>query len=143
MAKTILRRDIEMNRRTILKIGVGILVIGGGIGYFMFQAMQSSWAYYYSVDDFAAAGAAGQGQSFRLAGRVKPGSIQRDLENVTLRFTLAGSQAELPVQYKGVTPDNFVEDREVVVEGRLASGGVFQADTLMTRCESKYQAKVE
>jgi len=25
-----------MNRKTILKIGVGILVIGGGIGYFMY-----------------------------------------------------------------------------------------------------------
>ncbi len=132
-----------MNRKTILKIAVGILVIGGGIGYFMYQAMQSSWAYYYSVDDFSTAGAAVQGQTFRLAGRVKPGSIERDLEHVTLRFTLAGAKAELPVQYKGVTPDNFVEDREVVVEGRLASGGVFQADTLMTRCESKYQAKVK
>ncbi len=132
-----------MNRRTVLKIAVGILVIGGGIGYFMYQAIQSSWAYYYSVDDFSTAGAAVQGHSFRLAGRVKPGSIERDMEHVTLRFTLAGAKAELPVQYKGVTPDNFVEDREVVVEGRLTSGGVFQADTLMTRCESKYQAKVK
>jgi len=131
-----------MNRKTILKIGIGILVIGGGIGYFMYQAMQSSWAYYYSVDDFSAAGVA-QGQSFRLAGRVKPGSVERDLEHVTLRFTLAGAQAQLPVEYQGVTPENFTEDREVVVEGHLAPTGVFQADTLMTRCESKYQAKVK
>ncbi len=132
-----------MNAKTVVKVGIGILVIGGGIGYFMFQAMQSSWAYYYSVDDFAAAGSTSQGQSFRLAGRVKPGSIERDLQNLTLRFTLAGAQAQLPVQYKGVTPDNFTEDREVVVEGRLAASGVFLADTLMTRCESKYQAKVK
>jgi cytochrome c-type biogenesis protein CcmE len=132
-----------MKTKTIVKLSLGIIVIGGGIGYFMYQAMQSSWSYYYSVDDFSAAGTAGQGQSFRLAGRVKPGSIERDMEKVTLRFTLAGAKAELPVQYKGVTPDNFVEDREVVVEGHLAPGGVFQADTLMTRCESKYQAKVK
>ena len=131
-----------MNIRTIVKIGVGIIVIGGGIGYFTYQAMQSSWAYYYSVDDFSTA-TSGQGQSFRLAGRVKPGSVVRDLENLTLRFTLAGAQAELPVQYRGVTPDNFAENREVVVEGRLAATGVFQADTLITRCESKYQAKVK
>lgn len=132
-----------MSRKTMLKIGLGILVIGGGIGYFMYQAMQSSWAYYYSVDDFSTAGPPGQGQSFRLAGRVKPGSVERDMEKVTLRFTLAGAKSELPVRYKGVTPDNFVEDREVVVEGRLGPDGVFQADTLMTRCESKYQAKVK
>ncbi len=132
-----------MRTKTIAKTVIGIAVIGGGAGYFMVQAMQSSWAYYYSVDDFSTAGSATQGQSFRLAGRVQAGSIERDLEHVTLRFTLAGAQARLPVRYQGVTPDNFAEDREVVVEGRLGTDGVFQADTLMTRCESKYQAKVK
>jgi len=132
-----------MKSKTIAKVVTGIIVIGGGIGYFVFQTMQSSWAYYYSVDDVSAEGASAQEHSFRLAGRVKPDSIERDLENVALRFTLAGAESELPVQYKGVVPDNFVENREVVVEGRLGTAGVFQADTLMTRCESKYQAKVE
>ena len=132
-----------MRTKTIVKAALGILVIGGGLGYFMVQAMHSSWSYYYSVDEFVAAGNTGQGQSFRLAGRVKTGSVVRDMQNVALRFTLAGARAEVPVQYKGVTPDNFVDDREVVVEGHLTSGGIFQADTLMTRCESKYQAKVK
>ncbi len=132
-----------MRTKTIAKVAIGIVVIGGGIGYFMVQAMQSSWAYYLSVDDFFTAGAAIQEHSFRLAGRVQPGSVERDLEHVMLRFTLAGARAQLPVRYKGVTPDNFAEDREVVVEGRLGTDGVFQADTLMTRCESKYQAKVK
>lgn len=132
-----------MKTKTIVKAMVGIIVIGGGVGYFMVQAMQSSWAYYYSVDDFSAAGPATQEHSFRLAGRVEPGSVERDLENVTLRFTLAGAEARLPVLYRGVTPDNFAENREVVVEGRIGTDGVFQADTLMTRCESKYQAKVK
>jgi cytochrome c-type biogenesis protein CcmE len=105
--------------------------------------MQSSWSYYYSVDDFAAAETATQGHSFRLAGRVKAGSVARNIESASLQFTLAGARAELPVRYAGIVPDNFVEDREVVVEGRLEPTGVFQADTLMTRCESKYQAKVK
>jgi cytochrome c-type biogenesis protein CcmE len=135
--------DVGMTSKTIVKAVTGIIVIGGGISYFMFQAMQSSWAYYYSVDDFSTEGPAAKEHSFRLAGRVKPGSIEQDLENVTLRFTLAGAESELPVQYKGVVPDNFIENREVVVEGRLAAAGVFQADNLMTQCESKYQAKVE
>ena len=132
-----------MKTKGIVKLLAGIIVIGGGIGYFVYQTMQSSWAYYYSVDDFAAAGETAPEQSFRLAGRVKAGSVVRDLENTRLEFTLAGAQAELPVQYKGVVPDNFTEEREVVVEGRLAPAGVFQADTLMTRCESKYQVKVK
>ena len=132
-----------MKTGTVAKALTGIIVIGGGVGYFMYQTMQSSWAYYYSVDDFSTTSPAVQEHSFRLAGRVKAGSVERDLENVTLRFTLAGAKSELPVQYEGVVPDNFVEDREVVVEGRLAAAGVFQADKLLTRCESKYQAKAE
>jgi len=132
-----------MKTRTMAKALVGILVIGGGVGYFMIQTMQSSWAYYYSVDDFSTTSPAVQEHSYRLAGRVKPGSVQRDLENVTLRFTLAGAESELPIEYQGVVPDNFVENREVVVEGRLGTTGTFRADRLMTRCESKYQAKVD
>lgn len=132
-----------MKTMTIVKVLIGVVVIGGGISYFMYQAMRSSWAYYYSVDDFAVAEAGAQKHSFRLAGRVKPGSIERDLTAMTLQFTLAGAEAELAIQYSGVVPDNFMEDREVVVEGRLSAAGVFQADKLLTRCESKYQAKVQ
>jgi cytochrome c-type biogenesis protein CcmE len=131
-----------MKTKTIVKTLIGLLVIGGGLGYFMYQAMQSSWSYYYSVDDFAANKSEVKNYSLRIAGKVKPGSISRDLEKMNLAFTLAGAETELPVQYKGSVPDNLDEDREVVVSGSIDLTGVFKADTLMTRCESKYKAKV-
>ena len=130
-----------MKTRSIVKVLIGIIIIGGGIGYFMYHAMQSSWSYYYSVDDFSATDAEVKKYSLRIAGRVKQASITRDLQNMSLNFILTGSKSELPVQYKGPVPDNFEEDREVVVEGRLDTTGIFQADMLMTRCESKYKAK--
>ena len=132
-----------MKTKTIVKALIGIIVIGGGIGYFMYHAMQSSWAYYYSVDEFTANRSAVKDYTLRIAGKVKEGSVERDLERMQLTFTLAGSHTEVPVCYKGSAPDNFAEDREVVVEGRLDTTGVFQADTLLTRCESKYKAKLE
>lgn len=126
---------------------IGVVVIGGGLGYFMFEAMQSSWSYYYLVDDFVedftAKNSAAETSSLRVFGKVKPDSVTRDLEKTLLTFTLAGSKNELPVQYKGSVPDNFTEDRDVVVQGRLDTTGVFQAKTLMTKCESKYSAKDE
>lgn len=131
-----------MKTKTIVKALTAIIVIGGGIGYFMYQAMQSSWSYYYSVDDFSGNRAAVKNHSLRIAGRVKQGSIVRDLQKMSLTFTLAGSETELPVRYEGSVPDNFAENREVVVEGRLDASGIFRADVLMTRCESKYRAKV-
>ena len=132
-----------MKSKTLVKALIGIVLIGGGIGYFVYQAMQSSWSYYYSVDDFSDNSSAIQNHSLRIAGKVKPGTISRDLQKMNLTFTLSGSKTGIPVYYEGTVPDNFTEDREVVVEGRLDTAGVFQADTLMTRCESKYEAKVE
>ena len=132
-----------MKRKTIVKTIIGVVLIGGAMAYFIHQAMQSSWAYYYSVDDFSARSSAVKNHSLRIAGRVKQGSVVRDLQKMSLNFTLAGSENELMVHYEGSVPDNFAEGREVVVEGRLDTTGIFQADMLMTRCESKYKAKVE
>lgn len=132
-----------MKTKMIVKALIGIFVIGGGIGYFMYQAMQSSWSYYYSVDELSNNKSVVGNPSLRIAGRVKVGSVARDLQKMNLTFILAGSENEVPVLYKGSVPDNFTEDREVVVEGRLDPDGTFKADMLMTRCESKYKAKVK
>ena len=132
-----------MKTKTIVKTLIGVIVIGGGVGYFMYQAMQSSWSYYYSVDEFSANTAAVRNTSLRVAGRVKEGTVARDLQKMLLTFTLAGASSEIPVSFAGTIPDNFAEDIEVVVEGRLDTSGSFQADRLMTKCESKYKAKVE
>jgi len=132
-----------MKTKMILKILIGVTVIGGGLGYFTYQAMQSSWSYYYSVDEFSANISDMKNYSFRIAGRVKPGSVNRDLQKMNLTFTLAGTKTEIPVLYEGTVPDNFTDDIEVVVEGRLDENKSFKAKTLMTKCESKYKAKVE
>jgi cytochrome c-type biogenesis protein CcmE len=132
-----------MKTKYILKILIGIIVIGVGLGYFTYQAMQSSWSYYYSVDEFSANIADMNNYSLRIAGRVKPGSVNRNLEKMNLTFTLAGAKTEIPVFYEGAVPENFTEDIEVVVEGRLDKNKSFKAKTLMTKCESKYKAKVE
>jgi len=131
-----------MKLKTVAKLMIGIVVIGGGIGYFMWQAMQSSWSYYYSVDEFAAGSETVKSSSLRLAGKVKTGTVSKEMEKMQLSFVLKGTNNEIPVVYTGVVPDNFAEDIEVVVEGRLETSGTFNAQTLMTRCDSKYKAKV-
>jgi cytochrome c-type biogenesis protein CcmE len=105
--------------------------------------MQSSWSYYYSVDEFSENESSMKDLTFRIAGRVKPGSVVRDLQAMNLSFILTGTKSEVSVIYKGIVPDNFTEDIEVVVEGRLDIDGTFKADTLLTRCESKYKAKAD
>ena len=53
----------------------------------------------------------------------------RDKEDTTL----------LKVRYEDVVPDTFKDHAEVVVEGRMASDGAFDATTLLAKCPSKYE----
>ena len=129
--------------KTLTKIIIGIVVIGGALGYLVYNAMQSSWAYYINVDEFAAKKELAQERTFRVAGTVEEESIARDLQKIQLTFNLKGELTSLPVSYMGTVPDNFAESRQVVVEGRLDSEGIFQAKKLLTKCESKYEAKLE
>jgi cytochrome c-type biogenesis protein CcmE len=118
-----------MKIKVVVKILVGVVIIGGGIGYFMCQVMQSSWSYYYSVDDFSVNSTAVKNHSLGIVGGIKRGSIVRDLQKKSVNFTLAGSETELPVCYEGSVPDNFAEDREVVIEGRFADEPFTGLDT--------------
>lgn len=132
-----------MKKNTIIKAIVAVVLIGGSMAFLVIQVIQSPFAYYYSVDEFSTKMDIAKNNSVRLAGKVGKGTIERDVQQMLLEFTLTGEKNTLVVNYKGVVPDNFADDIEVVVEGQLADNGVFEAKKVMTRCESKYKAKVK
>lgn len=144
-----------MKTAGITKTIIGTFVIGSAVAYLLYQAIVSSWVYYYSVDEFVRRTSAqtaqngvtantgvNQNRIIRLAGWVKPGSIAINTEKMQLDFELAGQHSSVPVRYYGVVPKNFAANKEVVVEGRLSANGVFQANKILTRCESKYRVKL-
>ncbi|MGH7742709.1 MAG: cytochrome c maturation protein CcmE [Candidatus Eiseniibacteriota bacterium] len=60
-----------------------------------------------------------------------------------LEFRLRDSHNDvLPVRYKGVIPGNFDQAVSVVAIGRYA-GDHFEAEQLLVKCPSKYQAEAE
>jgi len=143
-----------VNKRKITKVIIGVVVIAAATGYFLQQAIESSWVYYYSVDEFAEtetykilqsgdakASKADFNRIIRVAGTVKENSIVRGAEQMQLDFELAGKKAVVPVRYYGTVPKNFTEGKEVVVQGRISDKGLFKADKILTRCESKYKVK--
>jgi cytochrome c-type biogenesis protein CcmE len=91
------------------------------------------------VDDFVT-GEAYQDQRVRLHGLVASEDLDVSSALLLARFSLKGDQKSVRVEYEGVIPDMFQADREVVVEGQLDETGVFKADTLLTKCASKYEA---
>jgi cytochrome c-type biogenesis protein CcmE len=86
--------------------------------------------------------AAQAGQSYKLGGKVVPGSVQREGETLRFRVQDPKGQASVPVTYTGSVPDPFREGREVIVEvQRQGAGFVAAPDSLVTKCPSKFEAE--
>jgi cytochrome c-type biogenesis protein CcmE len=94
-------------------------------------------AYFYTPTEIAA-GKAAVGQPIRLGGMVEKGSIQRLGDGVTIRFRMGDGTGEVPVVYRGITPDLFREDSGAVAEGRLEQNGTFVADNILAKHDERY-----
>src|SRR5918998_2616068 len=93
-------------------------------------------AYFYTPADVVA-GKAPEGQAMRLGGRVEKGSVKRQADGVTIRFTVFDGDARTPVTYRGIVPDLFREGSGVVAEGRLQRGTLV-ADNILAKHDERY-----
>jgi cytochrome c-type biogenesis protein CcmE len=144
-----------MRVRARFIIGAGLIV--AAVAYLIVAAIQSTSEYYLTVDEVAARQPALQGQTLRVAGQVKAGTIQWDPAKLRLKFGMvaipdpskgklspvaASDHAMFTVICTGEPkPDMFAPGRDVIVEGRLGAGGVVNATQVMTSCPSKYRPK--
>ncbi len=123
------------------KLVVAAVVLIGALAYLATAGVSKGWVYYLSVDQFAATPAKDQHRRVRLYGKVADEDLEVRPGQLMANFTITGNTGQLRVAFHGVVPDTFKAGCEAVVEGQLDSTGVFQADTLLTKCASKYQAK--
>jgi cytochrome c-type biogenesis protein CcmE len=80
------------------------------------------------------------GARLRIGGLVKPGSVARG-DNLLVRFAITDGKTDISVHYQGIVPDLFREGQGVVAEGRLGTGGVFQADSVLAKHDETYMPK--
>ena len=99
--------------------------------------LQDRAAYFVTPSDIAA-GKAVPDKAMRLGGMVAKGSLNRDSDGLTVRFTVSDTKAETPVVYRGITPDLFREGSGVVAEGRLQANGLFVADNILAKHDERY-----
>jgi cytochrome c-type biogenesis protein CcmE len=78
---------------------------------------------------------------FRLGGMVEIGSIAYSPDRLSVEFIMLQGEEQLQVHYKGLTPDMFKDEAEVIVEGEYKDG-VFLADNLITKCASRYEVEL-
>ncbi len=127
-----------MLKRKRFLIGGAVVVLA--IAYLGYISFMGSATYYYAVSELADLGSSVHGENVRVNGQVAAGSVEQDIKERILRFTMIDIEGKesLPVVYQGVVPDTFKTGNDVVVEGYLNSEGVFQANNILAKCPSKY-----
>lgn len=129
---------MDRRRLKFVLLGVG-LVLSMAVLLWAGLDRPGGFVYYLTVSEFLVQPAQAT-DGFRVNGKVVQGSIERAPSGEDVAFTMSDGASQLAVRYHGIIPDTFVDDADVVVEGRLGSDRVFAATTLLAKCPSKYES---
>ena len=101
-------------------------------------ALRNQANYFYLPDQLQADPPA-PGQAVRLGGMVADGSLKTLEDGVTIAFVVTDqAEARVPVRYRGIVPDLFVEGAGVVAEGSLNAADTFEATNLLAKHDENY-----
>lgn len=131
---------MDGRRIKFILIGLGIAATMAFMLIVATRKSDGGFAYYVTVQEFTEKGQP-KGH-FRVNGKVATGTIERMPDGRQVKFTIRDKDGTttLPVDFAGIIPDTFVDDADVVVEGRRRADGVFEATTLLAKCPSKYES---
>ena len=126
-----------MKRKWILG---GVAVIVAVFAWLLFGGLRENVVFFLTPQELLAKGAEGVDVPVRLGGQVKPGSVKWDAQTLDLRFAVTDGAREVQVHSTGAPPQMFRDGMGVIVEGRYARSGVFEATGLMVKHSEEYRA---
>lgn len=127
------------------RVAAGVFVVVAAVVYLIFSAVNQHSGVeitiadiYENPDDFL-------NKYIVLEGNLDPESIEWNPENIELSFTILDESGNrLSVLYNGIKPDGLYKDVVAIVKGKYdPEKDLFIADTLQTRCPSKYESPRE
>lgn len=126
-------------KRRHKRIGIIIVALAGlsVATYLVASAFRNNLVFFFSPTQVAAKEAP-VNRTFRIGGLVEEGTLKREGDGLTVRFTVTDTAASIPVVYKGILPDLFKEGRGCVAQGRIGPDGVFQADEVLAKHDENY-----
>ncbi len=124
-------------RRLIFVISI-IVGLGAAIGLGLF-AMKQNINLFYSPKEIAE-NSAPKGPLIRLGGLVVKGSVERNPDNLEVKFELTDNAANVQVYYNGILPDLFREGQGIVTMGKLQQDGSFIASEVLAKHDENYMS---
>jgi|SRR6187200_334145 cytochrome c-type biogenesis protein CcmE len=125
-----------------LKVGLTTLVLITAFAGLLWSTLREGTEYYKHVEEVMVQPNDWYGKKLQLHGFVVPKSIMRRRDSLDYRFAVASKGQVVKASYRGIVPDTFKDDAEVVLKGVLTPQG-FEVETngVMAKCPSKYEAK--
>jgi cytochrome c-type biogenesis protein CcmE len=121
-------------RIAFIVVGIAGLSIAA---YLVASAFRNNLVFFFSPTQVAAKEAP-INRTFRIGGLVQEGTLKRDPDGLTVRFTVTDTAQSISVVYKGILPDLFKEGRGCVAQGKLSSDGVFTAEQVLAKHDENY-----
>lgn len=125
-------------RRKMLTIVFSLLLLACVVGLILFALRQNIHLFYTPSSLIEAH--VSQKQVIRLGGMVVPGSVVRG-EGLAVNFDVTDFKKNVSIQYTGVLPDLFRENKGVVVQGYWVNTGYFHAVTVLAKHDENYMPK--
>jgi cytochrome c-type biogenesis protein CcmE len=128
---------------------IGSLLIMGSLGFLVVTSMRSGAMKSIPVGELRADEAKGQsfvGQRMRLVGFVGKEPVSKTPMQTTegtinvAKFKVVEGKDSVLVSYSDALPDTFRAGGPVQVDGVYKAPGLIEADHVLTKCPSKYQA---
>lgn len=121
------------------KFIIGGLMIALAILYLIYTGVQSTAAYFLTVDELYAKGAAIENRTVRVSGQVDEATINFNNRDLILTFDVVSDSGQrMPVIFNGPKPDQMRQGAEAILEGKY-DGQIFSAQTLLLKCPSRYE----
>ena len=138
-------REGSGHRTRFIILGV---VLALAVGYMVYAAFPGNVLYFLTVSEFMRADEYRDGRTIRVAGSLVGGSFHRQEKSTFSNFQLTdkegGAPERMTASYVGVMPDLFFNPHsEIILEGRYSPDNVFEAESILVKCPSKYQALEE
>jgi cytochrome c-type biogenesis protein CcmE len=118
------------------KIGLTSLVLALAFGGLLYSTLGESAQYYKYVNEVMAQPDAWYGKPLQVHGYAR--DIRRKRDSLDWSFELQREGHVMRATYTGITPDTFVNESEVVLQGTLTPDG-FHATSMTAKCPSKYE----
>jgi cytochrome c-type biogenesis protein CcmE len=129
-----------MKAPTKFVIGGALILVS--VGYLMASGIKETGVYYLTPTELAQKVRTDRSihdVGIKIGAKVVKGSVVRDVATQTITFRVTDGANTYPVVYRGLAPDTFTDEAEVVVEGRLQPDGTFKAVTLLAKCGSRFE----